>query len=97
MLTKRDPNIFISLSIYDEAIIELISMSTITVIFLQTYLNLSQYDAAGQILVNAVINICAVSLVHANTCNLHAYITGLDWTGNWSQLSVSVPSSCMVS
>ena len=41
MLTKRDPNIFISLSIYDEAIIELISMSTITVIFLQTYLNLS--------------------------------------------------------
>ena len=47
MLTKRDPNIFISLSIYDEAIIELISMSTITVTFLQTYLNLSQYDAAG--------------------------------------------------
>lgn len=47
MLTKRDPNIFISLSIYDEAIIELISMSTITVIFLQTYLNLSQYDAVG--------------------------------------------------
>ena len=28
MLTKRDPNIFISLSIYDEAIIELISMSS---------------------------------------------------------------------
>ena len=47
MLTKRDPNIFISLSIYDEAIIELISMSTITVIFLQTYLNMSQYDAVG--------------------------------------------------
>ena len=47
MLTKRDPNIFISLSIYDEAIIELISMSTITVMFLQTYLNLSQYDAVG--------------------------------------------------
>ena len=47
MLTKRDPNIFISLSINDEAIIELISMSTITVIFLQTYLNLSQYDAVG--------------------------------------------------
>ena len=47
MLTKRDPNIFISLSIHDEAIIELISMSTITVIFLQTYLNFSQYDAAG--------------------------------------------------
>ena len=28
---------------------------------------------------NAVINICAVSLVRANTCNLHVYITGLDW------------------
>ena len=47
MLTKRDPNIFISLSIYDEAIIELISMSKITVTLLQTYLNLSQYDAVG--------------------------------------------------